>query len=223
MPVLVDNDANLGALAEHWWGAGRGVDDFAYIKVATGIGSGHFIGGRIYRGASGVAGEIGHLTIDPRGRPVHLRQPRLPRDLGRAAGPGRARATRCAASIPRSVLAGGDRSPSAAIEDAALAGDPLALQVVREAAEYLGDRGRRPAQPDEPGRGHPRRRIARLRRALLVPLRETVLRRTFVSSRRGLGDPHQRARAAGRRDRRRDPRARGRPARSRRSSRPPAT
>ncbi|RPJ44851.1 MAG: ROK family transcriptional regulator, partial [Candidatus Latescibacterota bacterium] len=63
VPLLVDNDANMGALAEHWWGVGRGLDDFAYIKVATGIGSGHVIGGEIYRGATGVAGEIGHLAI----------------------------------------------------------------------------------------------------------------------------------------------------------------
>ena len=58
---MVDNDANLGALAEHWWGLGDGVDDLAYIKVATGVGSGHVIGGEIYRGATGVAGEIGHI------------------------------------------------------------------------------------------------------------------------------------------------------------------
>ncbi len=67
LPVRLDNDANLGALAEHWWGAGRDVTDFAYIKVATGVGAGILIGGQIYRGATGIAGEIGHTTIDPRG------------------------------------------------------------------------------------------------------------------------------------------------------------
>ena len=49
VPLMVDNDANLGALAEHWWGAGRDIDNFAYIKVATGVGCGHVIGGDIYR------------------------------------------------------------------------------------------------------------------------------------------------------------------------------
>ena len=68
-PLMVDNDANLGALAEHWWGAGRGIDDFAYIKVATGVGCGYVIGGEVYRGATGVAGEIGHLAIAPQGKP----------------------------------------------------------------------------------------------------------------------------------------------------------
>ncbi len=65
--VHADNDANLGALAEHWWGAGRGVGDLAYIKVATGVGAGILIGGEIHRGAGGIAGEIGHTSIDPSG------------------------------------------------------------------------------------------------------------------------------------------------------------
>ena len=66
-PVFVDNDANLGALAELWWGAGSRVEDLAYIKVATGIGAGLIIDGQIFRGSSGVAGEIGHTSIDPNG------------------------------------------------------------------------------------------------------------------------------------------------------------
>ncbi|HRE89077.1 MAG TPA: ROK family protein, partial [Myxococcota bacterium] len=68
-PVLVDNDANLGALAELWWGKGVGARDLVFIKVGTGIGCGHIIHGDIYRGATGVAGEIGHLTLDPNGPP----------------------------------------------------------------------------------------------------------------------------------------------------------
>ncbi|MBW2509206.1 MAG: ROK family transcriptional regulator [Deltaproteobacteria bacterium] len=66
-PVFVDNDANLGALAELWWGAGSSAKDLAYIKVATGIGAGLIINGRIFRGSSGIAGEIGHTSIDPNG------------------------------------------------------------------------------------------------------------------------------------------------------------
>lgn len=66
-PVRVDNDANLGALAEWTWGAGRGCDDLAYVKLATGIGCGLVIGGRPCRGAGGTAGEIGHLLVSPDG------------------------------------------------------------------------------------------------------------------------------------------------------------
>jgi len=66
-PVIVDNDANLGAVGEALWGAGRGCSDFAYLKVSTGIGAGLVLNGRLYRGALGTAGEIGHTTIEEDG------------------------------------------------------------------------------------------------------------------------------------------------------------
>ena len=63
----MDNDANLGALAEHWWGVGQGIGEFAYLKLGTGVGAGLILDGEIYRGAFGIAGEIGHTAIDPNG------------------------------------------------------------------------------------------------------------------------------------------------------------
>ena len=65
--VFIDNDANLGALAELWWAAGPDVQNLAYIKVATGIGAGLIIDRRIFRGSAGIAGEIGHTAIDSNG------------------------------------------------------------------------------------------------------------------------------------------------------------
>jgi predicted NBD/HSP70 family sugar kinase len=65
--TTVDNDANLGALAEGLWGVGRGFTDFAYIKVSTGIGAGLVLNGSLYRGVGGYAGEIGHTTIEEDG------------------------------------------------------------------------------------------------------------------------------------------------------------
>ncbi len=67
LPVFVDNDANLGALAELMWGAGRGVTDGVYLNVGTGIGAGVILAGAVYRGAMGTAGEIGHVTADENG------------------------------------------------------------------------------------------------------------------------------------------------------------
>jgi predicted NBD/HSP70 family sugar kinase len=67
MPVSVENDANLGALAEHVWGAGRGVSELAYIKASSGIGAGLLIGGRLHRGSGGTAGEIGHTPYREEG------------------------------------------------------------------------------------------------------------------------------------------------------------
>jgi predicted NBD/HSP70 family sugar kinase len=65
--TTVDNDANLGALAEGLWGVGRGFTDFAYVKVSTGIGAGLVLNGSLYRGVAGSAGEIGHTTIEEDG------------------------------------------------------------------------------------------------------------------------------------------------------------
>lgn len=67
LPVQVDNDANLGALGESTWGSARGARHAAYLKVSTGVGAGLVIDGRVHRGASGTAGEIGHTTMDEAG------------------------------------------------------------------------------------------------------------------------------------------------------------
>jgi predicted NBD/HSP70 family sugar kinase len=63
MPVEVENDANLGALAELVWGAAEGRSEVAYIKVSTGIGAGLISGGRLQHGVGGTAGEIGHMLV----------------------------------------------------------------------------------------------------------------------------------------------------------------
>jgi glucokinase-like ROK family protein len=67
VPVSLNNDAELGAVGEWAYGAGRGERNLAYIKVGTGIGAGLLLDGQIYRGATGCAGEIGHITIDENG------------------------------------------------------------------------------------------------------------------------------------------------------------
>ncbi|HWK92697.1 MAG TPA: ROK family transcriptional regulator [Luteimicrobium sp.] len=66
-PVFVDNDANLGALAELRQGAARGAQNAVYVSVSHRIGAGLVLGGEVYRGAIGTAGEIGHVTIDENG------------------------------------------------------------------------------------------------------------------------------------------------------------
>jgi glucokinase-like ROK family protein len=66
-PLSINNDAELGVLGEWAAGAGRGERNLAYIKVGTGIGAGLLLDGQIYRGVTGSAGEIGHLTIDENG------------------------------------------------------------------------------------------------------------------------------------------------------------
>ncbi len=63
-PVLVDNDVNTLTVAEQWFGRGHGVDDFVVVTVGEGVGAGIVVEGRLYRGAKGAAGEIGHMRLD---------------------------------------------------------------------------------------------------------------------------------------------------------------
>ncbi len=67
--VILENDANAAALGEKWMGAGRDVNDLVLLTLGTGIGGGIILGGRVVHGYVGMAGEIGHLTVDPNGNP----------------------------------------------------------------------------------------------------------------------------------------------------------
>ena len=67
VPVRVDNDANVAALGEYRFGAGRGYRDLMYLTVSTGIGGGWILNGRPWHGHEGLAGEIGHTAVDPEG------------------------------------------------------------------------------------------------------------------------------------------------------------
>ncbi|MEV4999490.1 ROK family transcriptional regulator [Nocardioides sp. LML1-1-1.1] len=67
VPALVENDANLGALAEHRAGVARGARHAVFVKVSSGVGAGLILDDRVFHGAHGTAGEIGHLTLDDQG------------------------------------------------------------------------------------------------------------------------------------------------------------
>jgi glucokinase len=139
--VFIENDANAAALGEAWLGAGRGVRDFVYITVSTGIGGGLILGGRLYRGAKGTAGEIGHVIIEPNGPPCPCGNRGCLEVL--ASGPAIARQAREAvARGERTSLqrfAGrADEITAAAVADAARRGDPLAAGLYREAGTRIG-------------------------------------------------------------------------------------
>jgi glucokinase len=70
-PTSIDNDANVAAWGEYHFGAGKGLETLLYITVSTGVGGGWVLDGKIWRGADGMAGEIGHMVVDPHG-PVCL-------------------------------------------------------------------------------------------------------------------------------------------------------
>ncbi len=67
VPVLVDNDANMSAFCEARVGAGSGIEDFVYVNVGDGVGAGIVHGGEVHHGVTGLAGEIGHIQVDPLG------------------------------------------------------------------------------------------------------------------------------------------------------------
>ncbi len=67
LPIYVENEANLAALGEYYFGVARGVDNFIYLSSGIGLGGGIVIGGNLFRGGYGYAGEIGHMQRDPHG------------------------------------------------------------------------------------------------------------------------------------------------------------
>lgn len=133
-PVYLENDANLGALGELIWGMGRDVGDFVYVKLATGVGAGLIVHGDIYRGAQGIAGEIGHTSIDVDGPPCRCGlRGCLVTMVGSHAIEERYRALASAAAPARPPA--GDLGD---IARAAKVGDPAAVQVIDHAATCLG-------------------------------------------------------------------------------------
>ncbi|CAM3675081.1 ROK family transcriptional regulator [Cohnella lubricantis] len=69
IPVMVDNEANVGALGERMFGIGRGISNMVYVSVGIGIGTGLILHRTLYKGASGFSGELGHLSVEAHGRP----------------------------------------------------------------------------------------------------------------------------------------------------------
>jgi len=67
LPTFVENEANAAALGEYYFGVARGVNSFIYLSAGIGLGGGVLIDGKLFRGSSGYAGEVGHMTVDPDG------------------------------------------------------------------------------------------------------------------------------------------------------------
>lgn len=70
-PLVLENDANLFALGEHWLGAGQGYEHMLGITLGTGVGGGLILEGNLWAGTAGTAGEVGHFTVDPEGEKCH--------------------------------------------------------------------------------------------------------------------------------------------------------
>jgi trehalose synthase len=139
LPTAIGNDANLAALGEQRFGAGKGTDNLVFITISTGIGGGIIIGGKPYTGATGYAGEIGHVTVDAHGPYGRSTTPGAWESLCSGTALARIMGERVDAGEP-SMLAGvpRDELDAQAIFEAMRAGDALAKSVVADAIEYLG-------------------------------------------------------------------------------------
>jgi glucokinase len=134
-PVEVDNDANLAALGQAWRGEAVGVRSFVTLSLGTGIGGGVVIDGRLVRGLRNAAGEIGRLALC--GSPLRSGRASIPDFEHLASGPAlRARAAELVKRSPKSSLAGSDFD-TAAVFEAAAAGDPVGKRVIEEFLGYV--------------------------------------------------------------------------------------
>ena len=126
VPVLVDNDVNIMALGEYWVMDPK-VDDFVFVKVGTGIGSGLILGGRLHRGARGTAGDIGHVQAGPSDV------------MCRCGNPGCLEASAGGGALARSLRAEGhDAADSRDVVALVKAGNGDAIHAVRDAGRLIG-------------------------------------------------------------------------------------
>ena len=141
VPIVIDDDAHCAALGEARMGAARGMDIAVYVTISTGIGAGIIIGGNIYRGAHGSAGEVGHITIEAAGPQCSCGNFGCFEAL--------ASGSAIAAFAKQAVMDGDDTmlsefndAPSKLsaehVVNAAEAGDTVALRIIESAGTYAG-------------------------------------------------------------------------------------
>jgi glucokinase len=143
LPVFLDNDGNVAALAEYLFGAAKGKPNTVMLTVGTGIGGGLVLGGEIYRGATGAGAELGHTVIQADGPPCQGNCPNHGCVEALASGTALGREGRAAAeSSPDSalgqVLADGGTIDGKAVTEAALGGDETAVAVFELIGSRLG-------------------------------------------------------------------------------------
>ena len=143
LPVFLDNDANVAALAEYLFGAARGKPNTVMLTVGTGIGGGLILNGEVYRGATGAGAELGHTVIQADGPPCQGNCPNHGCVEALASGTALGREGRAVAeSAPDSALglalAAGEEIDGKVVTEAALAGDETAAGVFELIGSRLG-------------------------------------------------------------------------------------
>ena len=124
LPVFLDNDANVAALAEYLYGAGRGADDMVMLTIGTGIGGGLVLGGELYRGSTGAGAELGHTVIQADGPPCQ----------GNCPNHGCVEALASGTALGREGLAAAESAPDSALGKALAEGKEVDGRLITEAA-----------------------------------------------------------------------------------------
>jgi glucokinase len=142
LPATLDNDANCAIFGEWWRGAARGTKHVVGLTIGTGIGGGIVLDGAIYHGASDIAGELGHMTIDLNGRrckcgnygclEAYASGPQIAARAVEGIGAGND------TSLPRYVAGDLTKITAQVVYEAAHDGDEYALEVVKDTAKVLG-------------------------------------------------------------------------------------
>lgn len=142
LPATLDNDANCAIFGEWWRGAARSADHVIGLTIGTGIGGGIVLGGQVYRGASDIAGEIGHMTIDSTGRlckcgnygclEAYASGPAIAARAVEGIRPG------ADTSLPKYVNGDLSKITAQLVYEAAHDGDDYAREVVKDTAKFLG-------------------------------------------------------------------------------------
>lgn len=142
LPIYVDNEANLAALGEYYFGIARGVDHLVYLSSGVGLGGGVIVDGKLFRGGHGYAGEIGHIQRDPSGElcgcgrrgcwetqvgPQAVIR-RVKQSLGKSPG----------GHLPSGVAQDLSNLTFPLVVNAALNGDPICRQAIEDVGRYLG-------------------------------------------------------------------------------------
>lgn len=186
VPTSVDNNGNTSALAELWFGAGQGIDDFVLLTLGTGVGAGLVLDGDLYRGDHDLAGELGHVSIDLNGPrcacgnygclEMYVSVPRVLASVRAALMTGEP-------SVLQAALAGGDELTVPGVVAAVEGGDPLAGRVFADVARYLASGIVNVVHTLDPRLVLIGRELASAGDVLLAPVRAEVRRRVFAARR----------------------------------------
>ncbi len=137
LPVVMDNDANCGALGEYHYGAGKGKHNLLYVTVSTGIGSGWLVNGQPVRGASGAAGELGHWVMQREGRYCSCGRRGCLETLASGQAIARYAQELIAAGGGQKIRELADLPTAQTVNQAAALGDSEAQNILNQAADYL--------------------------------------------------------------------------------------